>query len=35
MVTSSDILLTLFSAFSFTALKVASVNGDHSLACCY
>ncbi|MFQ6669452.1 hypothetical protein Gotur_034696 [Gossypium turneri] len=32
--TPCDILLPLFSAYSFTAFKVASVSGDCSLACC-
>ncbi|KAG8490403.1 hypothetical protein CXB51_013702 [Gossypium anomalum] len=32
--TPGEILLSLFSAFSFTAYKVASVNGGYSLACC-
>ncbi|KAB2078677.1 hypothetical protein E1A91_A06G182100v1 [Gossypium mustelinum] len=33
--TPDDIVLPFFSACSFTALKVASVNGVCSLACCY
>ncbi|MBA0694856.1 hypothetical protein Goari_005122, partial [Gossypium aridum] len=34
--TIGEILLPLFSARSFTGCKVASVNGDYSLACyCY
>ncbi|MBA0694853.1 hypothetical protein Goari_005120, partial [Gossypium aridum] len=32
--TPGEILLPLFSACSFTGSKVASVNGDYSLACC-